>query len=147
MFGGPKEKYTGIEIHRSDGSSTVFGNAVMRGLMRLLYVVIVCCFIVASKEVRIVVDHLLSSKFEGVESILGQVFSGHKPAADRTANHVGLSGKKQVHHQAQEYKLLPERTEAGTASRQDVGQEVMGLEHQEAGIMEREQGELEQTGK
>jgi len=141
MFNRPKEKFTGIKI-RAGGLSLEFGNR----FMWLLSIIVICWFISASKEVRVVADDLLSSELGGIKPVLGQLSAallGHKPAADRATHQIGLTGKEQVQHKAQEYKMIPERAEGSASGKQDVGQNDVEFEHQEVGNTE----EAEQTGK
>jgi hypothetical protein len=137
MLSGPKEKYTAADLDFKNRRFK-FNNR----FMWLLAVIAVCSFIACSVNVSAVAEHLLSGELRNVESVLGEpnaLFLADKPTADRTAHHVRLPGKKQVHHQAEEHKLIPQDTQGSGAIPQDVSQDNVEFQDQEVGNTKREQ--------
>jgi len=134
MFNGPKERYTGVKI-RYGKLALDFGNR----FMLLLGGIALCWFISRSQPVRVVADHFLSGQLDRVESILGgipTVFASHKPAAYSAAHHVGLPRKKQIHHQAQQHKLMPDDAQLRTPGGQDLRPHSVALQDQEVSDVE-----------
>ena len=145
MFGSkPKEKYEAADLDFKKGRFK-FNNS----FMHLLVVIVLLSFTACSKEVRVVVNELLPGELGGIKFILGElttVLASHKPSGDGTAHHVSLAGKKKVHHQAQEHKLIPDDSQTRFAAREEPRKDSVELQNEVVGNAEwQEEEPVEET--